>query len=88
MDWNGTLKSRERRAAATRDRQKMDSPQVLLEELRSDDSQARLNAIRRLAVVADALGPDRTRNELVPYLTASLDAEDELLAALADELGA
>ena len=35
----------------------------------------------------DATGPERTRTELLEFLCESLDDEDEVLLALADELG-
>lgn len=34
------------------------------------------------------MGAERTRNDLVPFLTESLDDEDEVLSSLAEELGA
>ncbi|KAJ1545794.1 hypothetical protein HK096_005967, partial [Nowakowskiella sp. JEL0078] len=60
---------------------------VLIDELKHDDVVLRLNAIRRLSSIALALGPDRTRDELIPFLDESIDDEDEVLLALADELG-
>jgi serine/threonine-protein phosphatase 2A regulatory subunit A len=60
---------------------------LLMDELRSEDVQLRLNAIRRVSTIALALGPDRAREELVPFLQDSVDDEDEVLLALADELG-
>lgn len=60
---------------------------VLLDELKNDDLQLRLNATRRIKTIADALGPERTRGELLPFLTESIDDEDEVLLALAEELG-
>ena len=89
---------------------------VLIDELKNEDVQLRLNSIRRLPSIAMALGVDRTRNELIPFLdgaftpfcwrcsssrtlplmvqvlstraaTDSMDDEDEVLLALADELG-
>lgn len=60
---------------------------VLIDELKNDDVQLRLNSIRRLGTIAVALGPERTRNELIPFLTDSTDDEDEVLLALAGELG-
>lgn len=60
---------------------------VLIDELKHDDVSLRLNAIRRLSTIALALGPDRTRDELVPFLDESIDDEDEVLLALAEELG-
>ncbi|KAF8306962.1 putative ser/thr protein phosphatase 2A regulatory subunit A [Clavulina sp. PMI_390] len=60
---------------------------ILIDELKSEDVAFRLNAIRRLSTIALALGPQRAREELVPFLQDSLDDEDEVLLALADELG-
>ena len=60
---------------------------ILMDELRSEDVQLRLNAIHRIKTIALALGPDRTRAELIPFLQESVDDEDEVLLALADELG-
>ncbi|KAJ3337307.1 protein phosphatase 2, regulatory subunit A [Gonapodya sp. JEL0774] len=60
---------------------------VLLDELKHDDVSLRLNAIRRLGTIALALGVERTREELVPFLDESIDDEDEVLLTLAEELG-
>lgn len=49
--------------------------------------QLQLNSIRRLKTIALALGEERTRKELVPFLTDSQDDEDEVLQAIAEELG-
>jgi serine/threonine-protein phosphatase 2A regulatory subunit A len=58
-----------------------------MDELRSDEVQLRLNAIHRISTIALALGPDRAREELIPFLQESIDDEDEVLLALAEELG-
>lgn len=47
----------------------------------------RLNAIHRLSTIALALGPERTRDELIPFLDESVEDEDEVLTALSEELG-
>ncbi|KAI6162199.1 armadillo-type protein [Pisolithus thermaeus] len=60
---------------------------VLIDELRSEEVQLRLNAIHSIPTIALALGPDRARNELIPFLQDSVDDEDEVLLALAEELG-
>ncbi|KAG6842200.1 hypothetical protein C0991_000170 [Blastosporella zonata] len=60
---------------------------ILMDELRSEDVQLRLNAIHSIPTIALALGPDRARDELVPFLQDSVDDEDEVLLALAEELG-
>lgn len=58
-----------------------------MDELRSEDVQLRLNAIHRISTIALALGPERARDELLPFLQDSVDDEDEVLLALAEELG-
>ncbi|KZT74630.1 ARM repeat-containing protein [Daedalea quercina L-15889] len=60
---------------------------ILMDELRAEDVQLRLNAIHRISTIALALGPDRARDELIPFLQESVDDEDEVLLALAEELG-
>ena len=60
---------------------------ILMDELRSEDVQLRLNAIHSIPTIALALGPDRAREELVPFLQDSVDDEDEVLLALSEELG-
>lgn len=60
---------------------------VLIDELRHDDLQLRLNSIKNLRTIATALGPERTREELLPFLQEIIDDDDEVLIALAEELG-
>ena len=57
------------------------------DELRNEDVALRLNSVRRLSTIALALGEERTRNELIPFISESNDDEDEVLLALAEELG-
>lgn len=45
---------------------------VLVDELKNEDVQLRLNAIRNLGTIAMALGPQRTRDELIPFLNGAL----------------
>ena len=42
---------------------------VLIDELRNEDVQLRLNSIRKLSTIALALGVERTRKELIQFLT-------------------
>jgi len=49
------------------------SPTSLLEDLRSNESKAKLNAVKNLNVIAYALGKERTRNELLPFLAGKID---------------
>ena len=60
---------------------------VLIDELRNEDVQLRLNSIQKLSTIALALGVERTRSELIPFLTDTIYDEDEVLLALAEQLG-
>uniref|UniRef100_A0A1I7XUN7 Protein phosphatase PP2A regulatory subunit A n=1 Tax=Heterorhabditis bacteriophora TaxID=37862 RepID=A0A1I7XUN7_HETBA len=60
---------------------------VLIDELRNEDVQLRLNSIRKLSTIALALGVERTRNELIQFLTDTIYDEDEVLLVLAEQLG-
>ena len=41
--------------------------------------QLRLNSIKKLSTIALALGVERTRSELIPFLTDTIYDEDEVL---------
>lgn len=41
---------------------------VLIDELKHDEITLRINAIKRISTIALALGPERTRDELIPFL--------------------
>lgn len=45
---------------------------VLVDELKNEDVQHRLNAIQNLGTIAMALGPQRTRDELIPFLNGTV----------------
>ncbi|XP_070201288.1 serine/threonine-protein phosphatase 2A 65 kDa regulatory subunit A alpha isoform-like isoform X2 [Littorina saxatilis] len=60
---------------------------VLIDELRNEDVQLRLNSIKKLSTIALALGVERTRTELIHFLTDTIYDEDEVLLALAEQLG-
>lgn len=60
---------------------------VLIDELRTDDVQIRLRSIEKLSIIARALGPERTRDELVPFISETVYDDDEVLLALAERLG-
>lgn len=59
---------------------------MLIDELKHEEVTYRLNAIRRLGTIALALGVERARDELVPFLQDSIEDEDEVLMALAEEI--
>ena len=43
----------------------------MVDEMKSEDTEARINAMRKLKIIAQALGPERTRKELIPYLNGA-----------------
>ena len=63
---------------------------LLIDDLSSEDPNAKLHSIQRLKQIAALLGPDRTAQELVPMLTELIDKIDcnpELMMNLAEQLG-
>jgi serine/threonine-protein phosphatase 2A regulatory subunit A len=60
---------------------------LLIEQLKSEEVGLRVNATRALPSIAATLGPERTRSELLPFLGECTDDEDEVLLALAEQLG-
>lgn len=63
---------------------------LLIDDLSSEDPNAKLHSIQRLKSIASLLGPDRTTEELVPMLTELIDKIDcnpELMISLAEQLG-
>lgn len=44
------------------------SASSLLEDLKSQDQKVKINAIRGLNIIGLALGKERTRNELLPFI--------------------
>lgn len=60
---------------------------LLMDELKHDDVANRVNAMQKLDTIAIALGPQRSREELIPFLfDVAHDDEDEVFAVLADQL--
>ena len=51
---------------------------IFLFQLRNEDVQLRLNSIKKLSTIALALGVERTRSELIPFLTDTIYDEDEV----------
>ena len=61
---------------------------LLMDELKHDDVSNRVEAMEKLDTIAIALGPDRTLNELLPFLNdVAQDDEEEVFAVLASKLG-
>ena len=42
---------------------------ILIDELKHEDVQCRLNSMRKIDSIALALGPERTRSELLPFIS-------------------
>lgn len=60
---------------------------VLIDDLKNEDANARLSAVKRIDQIAVALGPKRTRDEFIPFLCECVDDDDEILIELAQKLG-
>ena len=60
---------------------------VLIDELRAEDQKKRIHSINKLSTICIALGPERTRSELLPYIFELLEDDEEVLCALATVLG-
>lgn len=60
---------------------------LLMDELKSEETTVRVAAMRQLPTICLALGPERTRSELLPFLQCSCleDEEDEVLHVLAEQ---
>lgn len=66
----------------------MDPLRLLQEDLKESDHEDGLHCIRRIGTIASALGPDRTRDELMPFLFEYCEEDnDEALSAVATCLG-
>merc|ERR1719204_1863732 len=59
---------------------------IMIDELMKDDPAVRIKAIRSLPIISKALGAERTRNELIPYITQMIDDDDEVLLVLMEEI--
>jgi serine/threonine-protein phosphatase 2A regulatory subunit A len=42
---------------------------VFVEELKSTDSKVKLNSIKNISVICSALGKEKSRSELLPFLS-------------------
>ncbi len=45
-----------------------------------------MNSVKKLQTIATALGKERTRNELLPYIMDLMDDDEEILMELAQVL--
>lgn len=64
-----------------------DSILCMIDEFKAEDHNTRLHAINSLHLIAEAIGEERTRNELIPYMNELLEDEnEEVLLSLASKL--
>eukprot|EP01084_Bolivina_argentea_P222700 376889_1 len=61
--------------------------QLLKDEYDCADQETRVKAIKRLKMVGDVLGPEAVRSDLLPWLLTIDYGDDELMLALAEQLG-
>ena len=76
---------------ATETLRNMPTIELLITQLQCDSSEARVDAMRRLNIVADAIGTEAILKHLLPFLASNIamdeEEEDEILLTLADQLG-
>eukprot|EP00455_Lapot_gusevi_P020133 TRINITY_DN213_c0_g1_i1.p1 TRINITY_DN213_c0_g1~~TRINITY_DN213_c0_g1_i1.p1 ORF type:complete len:581 (-),score=212.92 TRINITY_DN213_c0_g1_i1:380-2122(-) len=65
----------------------IDALELLKQDLADDDIENVVTSMNRLLTVALAIGPQRTREELVPFLQDFDDSNEEALTAVARQLG-
>ncbi len=44
---------------------------VLIDELKSEDPKRRMNSVKNFVTIASAVGPERTRSELLPFVSGN-----------------
>jgi len=61
---------------------------LFLEEINNEDIELKVDACHKLPIVASICGPDVVRSKILPIISdISTSDEDELLYAIAEELG-
>ena len=66
---------------------------LIIDELKSDDIRKRIHSVKHLDLIASTIGPERTKNELIPFIQGKrnynlelLDDDDEVLIELVESL--
>lgn len=59
---------------------------ALIDNLKNVDPEIRSRSVRSVGMIAATIGPQRTRDELLPFLMDTIDDEEEVQALLAGEL--
>jgi len=63
---------------------------MLIDDLSCEDPSVKLHAFLKLTKIAEVLGPERSRDELIPLITdliEKIDDNSDLMSTLADQLG-
>ncbi|EAX94620.1 HEAT repeat family protein [Trichomonas vaginalis G3] len=63
-----------------------DESRDLIENLRSEVLNERLNAVQSLKIISKTLGPERSRSELLPYIAETIDNTEEVWMRVAEQL--
>ena len=58
-----------------------------IDDLTSEEMFKRIQAVQNIPNICLCLGPERTRNEFLPYLAELLDDEEEVMIHLSEALG-
>lgn len=51
------------------------------------DAETRTSAMEKVGIIAAMMGPDKTRNEMIPFLQSKIDDFDQVLLILSEKLG-
>mmetsp|Transcript_46689 Transcript_46689/g.91184 ORF Transcript_46689/g.91184 Transcript_46689/m.91184 type:complete len:592 (-) Transcript_46689:204-1979(-) len=65
----------------------VDPMEFFVEQVAGDDVTARVQSMRKLKMIGDALGREETLSRLIPFLNENVDGDDEILLSMASELG-
>ena len=60
---------------------------LLSDEMGESSRELRKAAARRIAAVGAKIGPDAVRDEMIPFLAARIDDDDEILLIVSEQLG-
>lgn len=47
------------------------NPNSIINDLNSQDPKAKVNAVKNLSILCNAIGQERVKKELIPYLTSN-----------------
>lgn len=59
---------------------------MLVEDMKSENIETRINGMRNLITIARAMGPEKTVNDLIPFLVRDINDEDEVFFEIAEQI--